>query len=57
MLAKKNNWYSRDITVYKDIFDVDDKVILAQKVDINSSSDIYPQITKTTPRTLYVTRE
>jgi len=48
MLSEKNNWYSRDITVYKVIFDTDDKVILAQQININSPSDIYPLIAKST---------
>ncbi|MGV7222069.1 MAG: hypothetical protein ACQ9MH_11120 [Nitrospinales bacterium] len=48
MLSQNNNWYSRDITVYKVIFDADDKVILAQKININSQEDIYPLISKST---------
>jgi hypothetical protein len=44
MLSEKSNWYSRDITVYKVIFDKEDKVILAQPLNINSQEEIYPLI-------------
>jgi hypothetical protein len=55
MLAQKNNWYSRDITVYKVIFDTDDKILLSQKINIKSPSDVYPLIKKPEPKPFKVT--
>ena len=55
MLAKKNDWYSRDLTLYKVIFDTDDKILLSQKINIKSPSDIYPLIKKPDLRKTIVT--